>query len=114
VLITLKAGNLAIKFSLEIAAVTAFAYWGGTVGSGIVPVLLAIATPLIIIGLWATFAAPRATRRLRLRWRAPFELGAFGLAALALLTASTAVAIVFASAVTLNSVSPTAFGQWAD
>ncbi len=113
-LTALKAGNLAVKFALEIAAIAAFAYWGATIGNGIVSVLLAVAAPMVAIGLWATFAAPKAKRRVRLRWRAPFELGVFALAALALLPASTAATIVFSSAVTINSALLTALGQWDD
>ena len=93
----LSAANLAVKFALEIAAVTAFAYWGATVGSGVVAVVLAIAAPLAAVILWGRFAAPRAKRRLPLRLRAPFELAVFALAALALLTASSAAAVVFTS-----------------
>jgi len=100
------------KFALEIAAGFALAYWGATVGSGIVSELLGIATPLIAIGFRGTFAAPRATRRLELRWRAPFELGLLAVAALAVLTVSAAVTVVFALVVTVNSPSLTAFGQW--
>jgi Protein of unknown function (DUF2568) len=108
----LGAANLVVKFALEIAAVTAFAYWGATVSSGVVAVVLAIAAPLVAVVLWGRFAAPRATRRLPLRLRAPFELTVFGLAALALLTASSTAAIVFTSVVIVNSLLLTVMGQW--
>ncbi len=115
----LRAANLAVKFALELAAVTAFAYWGTTgsgsgsgSGSGAVAVVLAVAAPLIAIVLWGRFAAPRAPRRLPLRLRAPFELGVFALAALALATTSTAAAIGFASAVIANSLLLTLLRQW--
>ena len=90
----------------------AFAYWGATVGSGVVAVVVAIAAPLGAVILWGRFAAPKATRRLPLRLRAPFELAVFALAALALLTASSAAAIVFTSAVIVNSLLLTVLGQW--
>ncbi len=113
----LRAANLAVKVALEIAAVTAFAYWGTTVGgsgcgSGAVAVVLAVAAPLIAIVLWGRFAAPRAPRRLPLRLRAPFELGVFALAALALATTSTAAAMAFASVVIANSLLLTLLRQW--
>jgi hypothetical protein len=92
--------------------VIAFAYWGATVGSGVVAVVVAIAAPLGAVILWGRFAAPKATRRLPLRLRAPFELAVFALAALALLTASSAAAIVFTSAVIVNSLLLTVLGQW--
>ncbi len=109
----LRAANLAVKFVLEIAAVTAFAYWGATVSSsGVVAVMLAVGAPLIAIVLWGTFAAPRAPRRLPLRLRVPFELGVFALAALALRAASSAAAIGFASVVIANSLLLTLLRQW--
>lgn len=108
----LRAANLAVKFALEIAAATAFAYWGATVSTGAVAVVPAVAAPLIAIVLWGRFAAPRAPRRLPLRLRAPFELGVFALAALALWAASSAAAIGFASAVIANSLLLTLLRQW--
>jgi hypothetical protein len=111
-LAALRAGNLAVKFALEIAAIAAFADWGATVGSGAAAVLVGIAAPLIVVILWGRFAAPRATRRLPLRFRAPFELSVLALAALALLTASSAAAIAFASVFIINSVLLAVLGQW--
>ena len=109
----LRAANLAVKFVLEIGAVTALAYWGATVSSnGAVAVVLAIAAPLIAIVLWGRFAAPRAPRRLPLRLRVPFELGVFALAALALQGASSAATIGFASVVIANSLLLTLLHQW--
>jgi hypothetical protein len=108
----LSAANLALKFVLEIAALVAFAYWGASIGSGVGAVGLAIAAPLVVAILWGRFAAPKATRRLPLRLRAPFELAVFALAALALLTASSAAAIVFALVVIVNSLLLTTLGQW--
>jgi Protein of unknown function (DUF2568) len=108
----LRAANLAVKFALEIAAVTAFAYWGATVSSGAVAAVLAVAAPLIAIVLWGRFAAPRAPRRLPLRLRAPFELGVSALAALGLRAASSAAAIGFASVVIANSLLLTLLRQW--
>ncbi len=108
----LRAANLAVKFALEIAAVTAFAYWGATVSSGAVAVVLAVAAPLIAVVLWGRFAAPRAPRRLPLRLRARFELAVFALAALALWATSPASAIAFSSVVIANSLLLTLLHQW--
>ena len=83
-----RATNLLLKFLLELAAFAAFAYWGGTVGSGAVSVVLAIAAPAVAIVLWAVFAAPRSDHRLSTAARIPFELGIFGLAVVALLAAA--------------------------
>ena len=109
----LKAGNLAAKFVLELAALAAFAYWGATIGSGATAVLVAVAAPLAAAALWGSLAAPRAKRRLPARARVPFELAVFALATLALaVAASTLAAVVFASAVLINAALLTAFGQW--
>jgi hypothetical protein len=108
----LQSANLAVKFALELAALGAFAYWATTVASGAGAVLLAIAAPLAAGTLWGRFAAPRAQHRLPLRQRVPFELAVFGLAALAVLTASSAAAVVFTAAVIANALLLTVFGQW--
>jgi hypothetical protein len=108
----LKAVNLGLKFVLELAAFAALAWWGGTVGHGVVSVLAAIAAPLLAVVLWGRWAAPRARRRLPLARRVPFELGVFALAALAIGTVSVAAGVVLAAAVALNAALLTAFGQW--
>lgn len=41
----LRAGSLALKFLLELPAFAAFGYWGASVGSGVMSVVLAIAAP---------------------------------------------------------------------
>jgi hypothetical protein len=74
-------------------------------------VLLGIAAPLLAVALWGGFAAPRAKRRVPLRLRESFELGVFALAAAALLTASPAAAVVFASVAIVNSALLTVLGQ---
>jgi hypothetical protein len=105
--------NLLLKFLLELAALAAFAYWGGTVGDGAVSVLVAIAAPALAAALWGTFAAPRARRRLRLAYRVPFELAVFALAVAALFAVGApVVAIVLALLVAANAVILTAFDQW--
>lgn len=109
----MKAANLAAKFILELAALAAFAYWGGTVGSGAVSVVIAICAPLLAAVLWGALAAPNASRRLPTRLRIPFELTVFGLAALALGSAMSLLAgIVFALAAVINAALLTAFDQW--
>lgn len=108
----LQAANLALKFLLELAAFAAFAFWGASVGAGVLPVLLAIAAPAAAIALWAVFAAPKSPRRLPLGARVPFELGIFALAALALLAAGAPLAAaIFAGAATLNAALLALLGQ---
>jgi Protein of unknown function (DUF2568) len=108
-----RATNLLLKFLLELAAFAAFAYWGGTVGSGAVSVVLAIAAPAVAIVLWAVFATPRSDHRLSTAARIPFELAIFGLAVVALLAAGAPVAaIVLAVLVVVNAALLSALDQW--
>jgi hypothetical protein len=109
---SLRAGNLAVKFALELVAIGAFAYWGATVVGGPGSVLLAIAAPVAAIVLWGRFAAPRSNRRLALRLRIPFELTVFALASLVLIRASSVAAIAFAAIVLGNALLLTLLHQW--
>jgi hypothetical protein len=108
-----KALNLALKFLLELAALAAFGLWGASIADGVAAVVLAIVLPVVVAVLWGMFAAPRARRRLPLRLRAPFELGVFALAALALWGAGRAAwGAAFAVIAVANAVLLTAFDQW--
>jgi len=105
--------NLALKFLLELAALVAFGLWGASIASGFAAVVLAVVLPVVVAVLWGAFAAPRARRRLPLRLRAPFELGVFALAALALWgAASVAWGAAFAVIAAANAVLLTVFDQW--
>lgn len=109
----LRAANLALKFLLELAAFAALAWWGASVGSGVVSVLVAVAAPLAAVVLWGLFAAPRASRRLPLRSRVPLELAILGLAAVALsAVAGAAAGVVLGALIVLNAVLLTLLGQW--
>jgi hypothetical protein len=50
--------NLAVRFLLELAALTALGYWGWTQHKGILRYLLAIGLPLLAATLWGTFRVP--------------------------------------------------------
>jgi Protein of unknown function (DUF2568) len=105
--------NLALKFLLELAALAAVGLWGASAAGGLAAVALAVGLPVILAVLWGMFAAPRARRRLPLALRAPFELGVFALAALALWQAAAAVwGVCFAVIAAANAVLLTAFDQW--
>lgn len=108
----LKAINLGVKFLLELAALAALAWWGGTVGHGVVSVVVAIAAPVLAAILWGRWAAPRAERRLPLARRIPFELGVFALAALAIGTVNVLAGVALAVVVAVNAALLTAFDQW--
>ena len=97
----------------ELAAIAAFAYWGASVGGAVISVLLAVATPALMIVLWAVLAAPRSERRLPLKARVPFELSVFCLATFALIAAGAPVAAaIFAVVVVVNAVLLTVLEQW--
>jgi len=109
----LASANLAIKFVLELAALTLLAYWGAVAGSGVWAVVLAVAAPAVMIALWARFAAPRAAGRLPLPARIPLEMGLFALAAVAGFAAgATVAATAFAVVAALNAAGLTAWHQW--
>lgn len=109
---SLRAGNLAVKFALELVAIGSFAYWGASVASGALAILLAVVAPVVAIALWGRLAAPRSERKLPLRPRIAFELAVFTLAALALLRTSWPAAIAFAGVVVANTLLLTALHQW--
>jgi hypothetical protein len=105
--------NLLLKLLLELGALAAFAYWGTYIGSGAWAVIDALLAPAVAVAVWGTFAAPHATRRLRLAARVPLEMTVFGLAVVALVVAgSVPLAVVFAVAAVVNAVLLTIFRQW--
>lgn len=50
--------NLAVRFLLELAALTAFGLWGWTQNAGILRYLLVIGLPLFAAFVWGTFRVP--------------------------------------------------------
>ncbi|MBC8335965.1 MAG: YrdB family protein [Anaerolineales bacterium] len=50
--------NLAIRFLLELAALSSIGYWGWTQHEGGMRFFLAIGLPLLAAALWGTFAVP--------------------------------------------------------
>jgi hypothetical protein len=109
----MRAGNLALKFLLELGALAAFAYWGSRTGPTAVNVLLGVGAPLTMAVVWGTWAAPKASRRLAGAPRIVLELTVFALATLALVAARAPVAAaIFAALVVVNAVLLSAFDQW--
>jgi hypothetical protein len=109
----LRALSLALKFGLELAAVAAFAFWGATIGRGVLSVLVAIAAPALAVVLWARFAAPRSKRRLPAAPRIAFEVSVFALAVVALIAAGAVpAAIVLGVLVAASTALLTALDQW--
>lgn len=111
----LASANLAIKFALELYALALLAYWGAATGDGAWALVLGVAAPTAMIGIWGTFAAPRAARRLPAPARIPLELVIFALACAAGYAAGAVIpAIVFAVVALGNAVALTVLKQWAD
>ncbi|HEX9038044.1 MAG TPA: YrdB family protein [Ktedonobacterales bacterium] len=62
----LKGANLALTFLLELSVIVALAWWGWTTGPTLpLKIVLGTAAPLIAIGVWAMYGAPRSARRLK-------------------------------------------------
>jgi hypothetical protein len=54
--------NDGLAFLLELLALAALAYWGFTVGEGVVlEIVLGVGAPVLAAAVWGLFAAPRAT-----------------------------------------------------
>jgi hypothetical protein len=82
---TLRAGNLVVRFLLELAALAAFGYWGvTTAASRVVQVALAIVLPTTMAIVWGLFISPKARFPTRELGRASLGLVVFLLAAAAL------------------------------
>ncbi|HEY3728342.1 MAG TPA: YrdB family protein [Solirubrobacteraceae bacterium] len=86
---------------------------GASLDGVLVSVIVGVAAPASAVVLWGLFAAPRASRRLPVRARVPFELSVFVLAVAALVAVDwPAIAIAFAAASGVNAVLLTRLDQW--
>ncbi len=100
----IRTANDVVAFLLELAALAALAWWGFTVDAPvIVRILLGVAAPAAMIGVWATLLAPRAARRLGMPWLVLAKAVVLGLGAAALWAAAGPVAgLVLAVLVAVN------------
>ena len=81
----MKVTNLALRFFLELCALVALGYWGGTTAYGMATrIVLAIALPLAAAMFWGTFVAPRARVILSTGVRMALGFAVFACAAVAL------------------------------
>jgi hypothetical protein len=98
-----RPANDGLRFSLELCALAAVAYWGWSEHGGVWRWVLVVAAPLAVAALWGKTIAPKAKRRVRDPWRLVVELLVFGGAVAALLDADQPVlATVLGSAVALH------------
>lgn len=80
-----SAANLALRFLLELAALAALGYWGGTAPTSTAArAVLAVALPVAAAAFWGIFVAPRARVVLPTGVRMMLGLLVFAVAAAAL------------------------------
>jgi len=109
----LRTGNLALKFGVELVAIASLGYWGASLDGALLSAVMAVLAPATVIAVWGRLAAPNARQRLRLSARVPLELTLLLGGALAVLAAGDdALAVIIATAVVLNALLLSAFGQW--
>ena len=98
--------NLAVRFGLELTALSALAYWGVRTGEDtLARAVLGLGAPLLAAVVWGLFAAPKARYRLSDEPRLLVGLAVFGVAAIAFVAAGLrTVGIVYAVVAAVNSV----------
>ncbi|EFM10876.1 conserved hypothetical protein [Paenibacillus curdlanolyticus YK9] len=80
--------NLGLTFILELLAVAALGYWGFHAGSNLpLRLLLGIGAPVLMIFVWGTYLAPKASIPIEGAWKTLMIVIVFALAALALYAA---------------------------
>lgn len=71
-----------LAFLIELAAITAYAYWGFSFDNWLFKLVLGLGAPAIVVIIWAKWCAPRSETRLKMPWLAIVELIVFSIAAL--------------------------------
>lgn len=96
---------LAVRFGLELAALSALGYWGITTGDGAVSkIVLGLGAALVAAVLWGLFVSPKARFQSPLL-KAVFEIVVFGGAVLALVDSDQiGLASAFAVVALIDSV----------
>jgi hypothetical protein len=97
--------NDVLRFSLELAALVAFALWGASALSGFWAYALACGAVLLAVAYWGLLIAPKATHRLKDPVRLAAEVVFFCAAAVAALAAGrTLFALVLAPLAIANAI----------
>jgi hypothetical protein len=109
----LRAVSAGLRFLLELAGLAAVAYWGVTVGDGLLQqVSLAVGAVVLLAGVWGLFVAPKAGRRLGDPLRLVVELVVFGVAVGALVSVGQVlVGLGFGLLVVVSEVLVVVLGQ---
>ena len=108
----MRAANDGLRFSLELCALAAVAYWGWSEHGGIWRWVLVVAAPLAVAALWGKTIAPKAKRRVSDPGRLAVELLVFGGAVAALVAADRrTLAIVLGAAVLVHLALTFVLGQ---
>ena len=101
----LPALNLALRFTLELCALAALAYWSFRTYTGAIRVALGLGAPALFAVLWSVFGSPRAVVPLSEPAKLLFELVVFGTAAAALAAAGRpALAWIFGAVLVINRI----------
>ncbi|MNH74833.1 hypothetical protein D3C87_648430 [compost metagenome] len=84
-MVIIQSLNLVLRFLLELAALTAYGYWGFHTGNqAAVKVLLGLGTPIAAAVIWGLFGSPKASYPFTGIAYFVLELAVFGLSAAAL------------------------------
>ncbi len=109
----IKAGNLGVRFLLELCMLAALGYWGFHTARDVIGKLaVGIGVPLLVAILWGVFLAPASSMRLEGPLYLILEVAIFGVAAAALsATGHPALAWTFVLIAVLNKVLMVISGQ---
>ncbi len=109
----IKAGNLGLRFLLELCLLAALGYWGFHTARGVIgKIAVGIGVPLVVAILWGVFLAPASSMRLEGPLYMVLEVIIFGGAAAALYaTGHPALAWALVLVAVINRVLMVVWGQ---
>jgi hypothetical protein len=107
--------NLGLRFGVELATFASLGYRGASVsGPMALRTLLAVGAPLVAVGAWARWLAPRAPRRLTGASGFAVELSIFAAATWGLVTSGMGrFGLIYGSLAVINAGLIRAMGQFA-
>lgn len=101
---SMKHLNLAFRFILELLVLVGLFLWGTSLSDDLpIALIIGLGAPVVVMVVWGSFVAPRASRRLPDPLRLAVEVVIFALAALAFgLTVGPIVALMFGLAAVIS------------